>query len=140
MIDLLLQLRSVEDRLRQVAGYVRVLTPEEVSILIAIAMEAEEYIQNRWPVRTGASRDAWQVRVEGLSLRFINDVDYAEYVHWQGEGPNALWDALYEEVLDNVVDPGIEDLLEVIDRSRPTGGLLSSPSLRRQIARIVGGG
>jgi hypothetical protein len=140
VIDLLLQLRSVQNRLRQVAGWERPLTAGEVGILLDIATEAEVYIQTRWPVRTGASRDAWQVRVQGLALRFVNDTDYAEHVHWQGEGPDALWDALYEEVLEEVIDPGILELLDAIDRSQPTQllGIPTSPSLQRAIARAVG--
>jgi len=138
MISVLVQFSTVQAALAALPGGPRPLTAAEMAVLLSMAQEAETYIQNRWPTRTGRSRDAWMVMVDGIGLRFDNDTDYAEFVHWQGEGPNPLWDALFDEVLDSVVDPGIALLLDLIAQSRVVPRFGQAPPLR--FPRLVMGG
>lgn len=57
-------------------------------VLAAFAAEALKEIKPRWPVRTGKSRDALKVSVEGSQVFIVCDVPYASRIHLKGEiGP-----------------------------------------------------
>lgn len=121
MIDILVSLNSVADHLRKVAGRLRPLRPDEQSLLLQAASRAENIIKANWPVRTGESRDGWQVLVEGLGLRFVNRVDYAEYVHFSGEVHTA-WAEAFAYVDEWVIDPlvaGLKALITANGGERP---------------------
>jgi hypothetical protein len=116
MIDYLLTLESVHTHLVTTAGHARPLRAGEVGLLVDAALRAEEMIRREWPVKTGASRDGWRVYVAGLGLRFVNIIDYAEFVHFAGEVHTA-WAEAFSLVDEFIVDPLLVALKAAITRN-----------------------
>lgn len=91
MIYLPIPLNSARAAVIQHHGRERALTAEEVSVVDFYAEMLIGFIQERWPVKTGRSRDAWRhlVNPSGFRLILINDAsdeygEYAEFVHYAG--------------------------------------------------------
>jgi len=89
-----IHLVSVERFLKRSHGGQRLLTAGEQIILIAGAQEILAQLKAGWPILTGRSIAGWDVAPvtrEFIGYRVSNRVDYAEYVHRRGEGPDPLW-------------------------------------------------
>lgn len=122
-IDQPVRLESIERYILQVHGDVRNLTPEEHDVLVVYANLIIGYIQDRWPVDTGTSRDEWRF-VGSLGLpgavgfRIINDMWYARWVHRSGEpaGP-PLWEILVPAAIQDVAPGMLAALRAAIDRT-----------------------
>jgi len=124
VIDAFVRLESVERHLVRVTGSVRALLADERLLLIEAASRAEGMIRDNWPVRTGLSRDSWVVYVEGIGLRFVNDVEYAQYVHFSGE-VHLAWSEAFSLVDEFIVEPLVRALMARISSNhaatQPTG-------------------
>ena len=112
-------------------------------MLIVAAAEAEDLIRENWPYRTGTSRDGWRVFVEDLGLRFLNTVEYAQWVHFSGELQTAWADA-FALVDQFIIDPLIEALKAAItanQQPQTTGFAQANQSLARLgVIRLVPAG
>jgi hypothetical protein len=107
-IDLDIQLRSVERHLRRKHGSARLLTAGEQIVLIAGSQDILIQLRSGWPVVTGRSIAGWNVRPvfrPFLGYRVTNEVDYSQYVHRSGEGPDPLWEAQLIIIRDEILPP-----------------------------------
>ena len=89
-----IHLVSVERFLKRKHGGQRLLSAGEQLVLIAGGQEILAQLKAGWPIVTGRSIAGWDVAP--VTRAFIgytvtNRVDYAEYVHRKGEGPDPLW-------------------------------------------------
>lgn len=117
------------------------LTPATLAALRPILQELvrlwREDLIELWPVDTGRSQASWADRWEGLVWVLRNPVEYAEYVHNEGD-PTEVWtflEARSEELLADVL-PELEDLLVAQKRAaRKAGG--STRSLLGFAARAL---
>ena len=93
-LDFDIKLQSVERFLKRKHGGQRLLTAGEQLVLIAGAQEILAQLKAGWPIDTGRSIAGWDVAVVTrafIGFTVTNRVDYAEYVHRKGEGPDPLW-------------------------------------------------
>jgi hypothetical protein len=114
-------LKTVMAAIVRLHGSVRGLSTTETAILDAHAGAIVDDIADQWPVDTSTSRDAWTHILDNsagnVGFTLINDVEYAEFVHRAGEGP----DPLYETLLPEVVRAHAADLnADMIDAIRET--------------------
>ena len=110
-LDFDIRLASVERHLQRRHGSARLLTAGEQIVLIAGAQDVLIQLRSGWPVVTGRSRSGWQVSPmfrPFLGYRVTNGVDYAEYVHRAGEGPDPLWTKqvliIRDDILPRIID------------------------------------
>ena len=116
-IDLDIQLRSVERHLRRKHGEKRALTAGEFIVLLAGAQDVLVQLRQGWPVVTGRSRAGWDVQAiqqPFIGYRVTNSVDYSQYVHRAGEGPDPLWEQQMLAIRDQVLPPVVERLNRTI--------------------------
>ena len=93
-LDFDIRLQSIERFLKRKHGGQRLLTAGEQIILIAGAQEILAQLKAGWPIRTGRSIAGWDVAPvtrDFIGYKVSNRVDYAEFVHRRGEGPDPLW-------------------------------------------------
>lgn len=134
MIDALVELDSVRAHLVATDGSARPLRPDETLIMLNAAAAAEDMIRDNWPVRTGYSASRWRVYVETLALRFVNDADYAEYVHFAGEVHTA-WAEAFSLVDELIISPLIAALKAAITaNARPA--VASVAQQNRDLSRL----
>lgn len=105
-VDATIGLPSIEALVLQLHGRTRALTPNEEDVVDRYAGEVRDYVVARWPVDTGTSADAWQYEVDvspgSYGFTVLNDIDYAEWVHYAGspttdEAGVSLGETLIEE-------------------------------------------
>ena len=116
-IDLDIQLRSVERHLRRKHGEMRVLSAGEFIVLLAGAQDLLVQLRQGWPVVTGRSRAGWDVQAiqtPFIGYRVTNGVDYSQYVHRSGEGPDPLWQEQMLIIRDRILPPIVERLNRTI--------------------------
>lgn len=116
-IDLDIQLRSVERHLRRKHGEKRALTAGEFIVLLAGAQDVLVQLRQGWPVVTGRSRAGWDVQAVQqpfIGYRVTNGVDYSQWVHRAGEGPDPLWEQQMIAIRDQVLPPVVERLNRTI--------------------------
>ena len=94
-LDFDIKLQSVERFLKRKHGGQRLLTAGEQLVLIAGAQEILAQLKAGWPIVTGRSIAGWDVAPvtrDFIGYKVSNRVDYAEFVHRRGEGPQGpLW-------------------------------------------------
>ena len=94
-LDFDIKLQSVERFLKRKHGSMRLLTAGEQLVLIAGAQEILAQLKAGWPIDTGRSIAGWDVAPvtrDFIGYKVSNRVDYAEFVHRRGEGPQGpLW-------------------------------------------------
>ena len=117
MIDFDIKLQSVERHLRRKHGSRRILTAGEFLVLISGGQDVLLQLREGWPIVTGRSIAGWDV--EPVQRPFIgyhvtNSVDYAQYVHRTGEGPDPLYTQQLLAIRDQVLPPIIERLKQTI--------------------------
>ena len=132
-LDFDIRLQSVTRYLRRSHGGQRLLTAGEQIILIAGAQEILAQLKAGWPIVTGRSIAGWDVAPVtrafiGYTVR--NRVDYAEYVHRRGEGPDPLWTKqmliIRDEILPRIVSRLKATIRETERYSQP---IQAQPSL-----------
>ncbi len=121
-VEVNIRLRSVEQHIRRSHGKDRKPTPNERIVIRDYAAQILEYIQSRWPVDTGTSRDRWMYRlsfnVGELFIRIENSMFYAEYVHYEGGTPeDPLWLRLVPEAFQVYKDALNEAAAREIDKT-----------------------
>jgi len=128
-----IHLVSVERFLKRSHGGQRLLTAGEQIILIAGAQEILAQLKAGWPILTGRSIAGWDVAPvtrEFIGYRVSNRVDYAEYVHRRGEGPDPLWTKqmliIRDEILPRIVSRLKSAIRETERYSQP---IQAQPSL-----------
>ena len=116
-VDLDIELRSVTRHLKRKHGEMRVLSAGELIVLIAGGQDVLMQFRSGWPVVTGRSRAGWDVQAiqrPFIGYRVTNDVDYSQYVHRSGEGPDPLWEQQMLIIRDRILPPIVERLKRTI--------------------------
>jgi len=116
-VDLDIELRSVTRHLKRSHGEVRVLTAGEFMVLLAGSQDILLQLRQGWPVVTGRSRAGWSVEPiqrPFLGYRVSNGIDYSQYVHRSGEGPDPLWQEQMLIIRDRILPPIVERLNRTI--------------------------
>lgn len=125
-VEVDVKIPELDAYIKQVHGKARALTPAESKVLTREAQAQLRVIKLNWPVRTGASRAAWRVRVKGrpgaIGLQFSNRMHYASYVTPKGATPVAAGGvAWYKTLLLNVTKANKPRLIrlmrEAIDKT-----------------------
>ena len=115
--DLDSELRSVTRHLKRKHGELRVLSAGEFIVLLAGAQDVLMQLRQGWPVVTGRSRAGWDVQAiqtPFIGYRVSNGVDYSQYVHRSGEGPDPLWQEQMIIIRDRILPPIVERLNRTI--------------------------
>jgi hypothetical protein len=88
VLDTVLRFPDVEAKVLARTGTLRG-HPAVEDALAAFADLVLDYLQARWPVRTGLSRASFVVipAASGIGIRILNGTDYAQYVHRAGTPP-----------------------------------------------------
>lgn len=116
-VDLDIELRSVTRHLKRKHGKMRVLSAGELMVLIAGGQDVLMQLRQGWPVVTGRSRAGWDVQAiqtPFIGYRVSNGVDYSQYVHRSGEGPDPLWQEQMLIIRDRILPPIVERLNRTI--------------------------
>ena len=116
-VDLDIELRSVTRHLKRSHGEVRVLTAGELMVLLAGSQDILLQLRQGWPVVTGRSRAGWSVEPiqrPFLGYRVTNGIDYSQWVHRSGEGPDPLWQEQMLIIRDRILPPIVERLNRTI--------------------------
>ena len=116
-VDLDIRLRSVERYLRRKHGSSRTLTAGEFMVLVSGGQDVLIQLRLGWPVVTGRSRAGWDVapvQRPFLGYRVTNGVDYAQWVHRAGEGPDPLWEEQLLLIRDRILPPIVARLKRTI--------------------------
>jgi len=74
-------------------------------------------LRQGWPVVTGRSRAGWDVQAiqtPFIGYRVSNGVDYSQWVHRSGEGPDPLWQEQMLIIRDRILPPIVERLNRTI--------------------------
>ena len=119
-VDLDIELRSVTRHLKRSHGEVRVLTAGEFMVLLAGSQDILLQLRQGWPVVTGRSRAGWSVEPiqrPFIGYRVSNGVDYSQYVHRSGEGPDPLWEQQMLIIRDTILPPIVERLNRTISET-----------------------
>jgi len=119
-VDLDIELRSVTRHLRREHGSLRSLSAGELVVLIAGGQSILVQLRNNWPVVTGRSRAGWDVApvTRGfIGYKVRNNVDYSQYVHRRGEGPDPLWQEQMIIIRDVILPPIVERLNATISET-----------------------
>ena len=119
-VDLDIELRSVTRHLKRKHGELRVLTAGEFIVLLAGAQDVLVQLRQGWPVVTGRSRAGWDVQAiqrPFIGYRVSNGVDYSQYVHRAGEGPDPLWQEQMLIIRDRILPPVVDRLKRPIDET-----------------------
>ncbi len=132
-LDFDIKLKSIERFLKRSHGGQRLLTAGEQIILIAGAQEILAQLKAGWPILTGRSIAGWDVAPVtrafiGYTVR--NRVDYAEFVHRRGEGPDPLWTRQMLIIRDGILPRIVSRLKAAISESeRYSQPIQAQPSL-----------
>lgn len=116
-VDLDIELRSVTRHLKRKHGEMRVLSAGEFIVLLAGAQDVLMQLRQGWPVVTGRSRAGWDVQAiqtPFIGYRVSNGVDYSQWVHRSGEGPDPLWQEQMLIIRDRILPPIVERLNRTI--------------------------
>ena len=116
-VDLDIELRSVTRHLKRKHGQMRVLSAGEFIVLLAGAQDVLVQLRQGWPVVTGRSRAGWDVQAiqtPFIGYRVSNGVDYSQWVHRSGEGPDPLWQEQMLIIRDRILPPIVERLNRTI--------------------------
>lgn len=116
-VDLDIELRSVTRHLKRKHGELRVLSAGEFIVLLAGAQDVLMQLRQGWPVVTGRSRAGWDVQAiqtPFIGYRVSNGVDYSQWVHRSGEGPDPLWQEQMLIIRDRILPPIVERLNRTI--------------------------
>jgi len=116
-VDLDIELRSVTRHLKRKHGELRVLSAGEFIVLLAGAQDVLLQLRQGWPVVTGRSRAGWDVQAiqtPFIGYRVSNGVDYSQWVHRSGEGPDPLWQEQMLIIRDRILPPIVERLNRTI--------------------------
>ena len=116
-VDLDIQLRSVERHLKRKHGERRVLTAGEFMVLLSGGQDVLIQLRAGWPIVTGRSRAGWDVQAiqrPFIGYRVSNGVDYSQWVHRSGEGPDPLWEQQMLLIRDRILPPIVERLNRTI--------------------------
>ena len=119
-VDLDIELRSVTRHLKRKHGELRTLTAGEFIVLLAGAQDVLVQLRQGWPVVTGRSRAGWDVQAiqtPFIGYRVTNGVDYSQYVHRAGEGPDPLWQEQMLIIRDRILPPVVDRLKRTIDET-----------------------
>ena len=119
-VDLDIELRSVTRHLKRKHGKMRTLTAGELIVLIAGGQDILVQLRQGWPVVTGRSRAGWDVQAiqtPFIGYRVTNGVDYSQYVHRAGEGPDPLWQEQMLIIRDRILPPVVDRLKRTIDET-----------------------
>jgi len=119
-VDLDIELRSVTRHLKRKHGEMRTLTAGEFIVLLAGAQDVLVQLRQGWPVVTGRSRAGWDVQAiqtPFIGYRVTNGVDYSQYVHRAGEGPDPLWQEQMLIIRDRILPPVVDRLKRTIDET-----------------------
>ena len=119
-VDLDIELRSVTRHLKRKHGKMRVLSAGEFIVLLAGAQDVLMQLRQGWPVVTGRSRAGWDVQAiqtPFIGYRVTNGVDYSQYVHRAGEGPDPLWQEQMLIIRDRILPPVVDRLKRTIDET-----------------------
>jgi hypothetical protein len=119
-IEITLRLTSVEQYLRAKHRGARTLSATEKKILGTYADDIVRDIEDAWPVDTSTSRDAFYYTLDGgppeITITIVNEVDYAEYVHYAGTDPEPpLYETLIPAVWGSYRVALAEELKRAID-------------------------
>ena len=80
---------DVAERMREKGIEVDSLSPQALEqiwdIIDGIAFDVGEFVDEVWPIDTGASHADWESTAEGLFLILRNPREYAEFVHRKGQ-------------------------------------------------------
>jgi len=116
-LDFDIRLASVEKHLQRTHGSERVLSAGEQMVLIGGAQDILMQLRSGWPVVTGRSISGWDVSPvyrPFIGYTVTNGVDYAEYVHRAGEGPDPLWTQQVLTIRDQILPAIIVRLKQAI--------------------------
>ena len=116
-VDLDIELRSVTRHLKRKHGEMRVLSAGEFMVLLSGAQDVLIQLRTGWPVVTGRSRAGWDVQAiqtPFIGYRVSNGVDYSQWVHRSGEGPDPLWQEQMLIIRDRILPPIVERLNRTI--------------------------
>ena len=120
-VDLDIQLRSVERHLKRKHGERRVLTAGEFMVLLSGGQDVLIQLRAGWPIVTGRSRAGWDVQAiqrPFIGYRVSNGVDYSQWVHRSGEGPDGpLWERQMLIIRDTILPPIVERLNRTISET-----------------------
>ena len=113
------KLRTVMAEIRRLHGSDRGLSSSEIDVLAAHTGAIVDAVADAWPVDTSTSRDAWvdvlHTTAGNVGFDLVNDVYYAEYVHYAGESPDPpLWETLLPETVQAMAPALNADLLGAI--------------------------
>ncbi len=130
-VDLDIELRSVTRHLKRKHGELRVLSAGEFIVLLAGAQDVLMQLRQGWPVVTGRSRAGWDVQAiqrPFIGYRVTNGVDYSQYVHRSGEGPDPLWEQQMIIIRDRILPPIVERLnMTITETERYSQPALQEP-------------
>lgn len=101
------RLASIEALIATEHGGRRPLVYEEIRLLGLFAQAVLDDVEEAWPVDTSLSRDSFEYEVHGndtvtrgVGFDVLNDVWYAQYVHYAGTPANPpLWLTLIPEAV-----------------------------------------
>ena len=116
-VGLDIELRSVTRHLKRKHGELRVLSAGEFIVLLAGAQDVLVQLRQGWPVVTGRSRAGWDVQAiqtPFIGYRVSNGIDYSQWVHRSGEGPDPLWQEQMLIIRDRILPPIVERLNRTI--------------------------
>ncbi len=119
-VDLDIELRSVTRHLKRKHGEMRTLTAGEFIVLLAGAQDVLVQLRQGWPVQTGTSRAGWDVQAiqsPYIGYRVSNGVEYSQWVHRAGEGPDPLWEQQMLIIRDRILPPVVDRLKRTIDET-----------------------
>ena len=122
-------------------GAPRGLSTTEIAVLDEHAGRIVDAIADAWPVDTSTSRDAWTHLLEttagNVAITLINDVDYAEYVHHKGEGPDPLWETLLPETVKAAAPALNADMRAAIEETEARYQALKKAGEKRALSRAL---
>ena len=115
-----LRLASLDAYVLAAHGEERALNPDEVAVLAAWGSGIVAYVQARWPVDTGTSRDMWTFEVNPspgeMAIVVENEMFYAEFVYRRGDPLRTpLWDRLIGEAWGLAREPLLLEARTAVD-------------------------
>ena len=118
-VSIPVHLQSIEAYIRQKHGSARHMSLLEIQTLDAWATGIVTEIEQRWPVDTSTSRDAFMFTImHGGDVGFTieNDCDYVEFIHEKGTSPEDLCiDTIIPEVINENSQGMLSAMRDAVD-------------------------
>lgn len=99
------------------------------AVLGGLRRQWREDLIGVWPVETGRSLQGWQNRISGLVWILRNPVDYAEFVHLEGD-TTEIWRFLEAEA-ERMVHSVMPEMRAIVASARLTSTGFASPRALR---------